>query len=244
MGFAGRAFVLLSCIPVAACDTADRETGEIEHSFLPIGVPEESRPYAASYTSVDAVLEGDTIWAVWALSDTLYKFDRDGSVIERFPLSLPRPMGVLPGAEAGVITDPRALQAAAESLTQVNSVFLLRDGVLAVQSMQARGFDAVWDLLMVDRRGAQVWSAARMPRLYAVVGDLFYFDDPASLLPNARMDSDRSAGVVGGDSGRLFRGGVAGCHGDRRRRAAAGHQAVRRAAGAGLGGRRRAMPGM
>ncbi|MYA63227.1 MAG: hypothetical protein F4139_11690 [Gemmatimonadetes bacterium] len=184
VGFAGRAFVLLSCIPVAACDTADREAGEIEHSFLPIGVPEESRPYAASYTSVDAVLEGDTIWAVWALSDTLYKFDRDGSVIERFPLSLPRPMGVLPGAEAGVITDPRALQAAAESLTQVNSVFLLRDGVLAVQSMQARGFDAVWDLLMVDRRGAQVWSAARMPRLYAVVGDLFYFDDPASLLPN------------------------------------------------------------
>ncbi len=162
----------------------DRETGEIERSFLPIGVPEESRPYAASYTSVDAIVEGDTIWAVWALSDTLYKLHRDGAVLKRFPLSLPRPMGVLPGAEAGVITEPRARQAAAESLTQVNSVFLLGDGALAVQAMQARGFDAVWDLLIVDRRGAQAWSAARMPRLYAVVGDLLYFDDPASLLPN------------------------------------------------------------
>lgn len=153
----------------------DREAGEIERSFLPIGVPEESRPYAASYTSVDAVLEGDTIWAVWALSDTLYKFDGDGGVLARFPLSLPRPMGVLPGAEAGVITDPRARQAAAETLTQVNSVYLLGDEALVVQTMQARGFDAVWDLIIVDRQGARLWGAARMPRLFAVVGDLFYF---------------------------------------------------------------------
>lgn len=162
----------------------DREADEVERSFMPIGVPEESRPYAASYTSVDAVPEGDTIWAVWALSDTLYKFDRDGGVLERFPLSLPRPMGVLPGAEAGVITDPRARQAAAESLTQVNSVFLLGDDALVVQTMQARGFDAVWDLIIVDRQGARLWGAARMPRLFAVAGDLFYFSDPASLFPN------------------------------------------------------------
>ena len=162
----------------------DRETGEVKRSFMPIGVPEESRPYAGSYTSVDAVLEGDTIWAVWALSDTLYKFDRGGGVLKKLPLSLPRPMGALPGAEAGVITEPRARQAAAESLTQVNGVFVLDDGTLAVQAMQARGFDAVWDLLIVDRHGVRVWSAARMPRSYAVMGDLFYFDDPASPLPN------------------------------------------------------------
>lgn len=161
----------------------DRRAGEVERSFLPIGVPEESRAYAASYTSVDAVLEGDTIWAVWALSDTLYKFDRAGGVIERFPLSLPRPMGALPGAEAGVITDPGAIRAAAETLTQVNSVFILDDGMLVVQTMQVRGFDAVWDLLVVDRRGAPVWRATRTPRLYVVTGNLFYFDDPASLLP-------------------------------------------------------------
>lgn len=161
----------------------DRATNEVERSFMPIGVPEDSRPYATTYTSVDAVLEGDTIWAVWALSDTLYKFDRGGGVIETLPLSLPRPMGALPGAGAGVITDPRARQAAAESLTQVNGIFVLSDGTLAVQTMQARGFDAVWDLLIVSRNGSPVWSAPRMPRLFAVVGDLFYFDDPASPLP-------------------------------------------------------------
>lgn len=162
----------------------DREINEIKRSFMPIGVPEASRPYATSYTSVDAVPEGDTIWAVWALSDTLYKFERGGGVLEKLPLPLPRPMGALPGAEAGVITEPRVRQAAAESLTQVNGIFVLSDGTVAVQTMQARGFDAVWDLLIVDRRGAKVWSATRMPRLFAVVGDLFHFDDPASLLPN------------------------------------------------------------
>ena len=162
----------------------NRETDEVERSFMPIGVPEESRAYAASYTSVDAVLEGDTVWAVWALSDTLYKFDRGGGALERISLSLPRPMGALPGAEAGVITDPGVVQAAAENLTQVNSVFILGDGALAVQAMQVRGFDAVWDLLIVDRRGGPIWRATRMPRLFVVVGDLFYFDDPASLLPN------------------------------------------------------------
>lgn len=160
------------------------ETDEIERSFLPMGVPEESRAYATSYTSVATVLEGDTIWAAWALSDTLYKFDRSGELLDRIPLSLPRPMGVLPGAGAGAITDPRAIQAAADSLTQLDGIFIVGEEYLAVQSMQARGFDAVWDLTIVDRRGNPVWKAAEMPRLFAVEDDLFYFDDPASLLPN------------------------------------------------------------
>lgn len=162
----------------------NRATDEIEHSFLPMRVPEESRAYAASYTTVAAILEDDTIWAVWALSDTLYKFGRRGERLTGIPLSLPRPMGVLPGAATGAVTDPRAIQAAADSLTQVNGVFVAGSEYLAIQSMQSRGLEAVWDLTIVDRRGTPVWKAAGMPRLFLVEGDLFYFDDPASLLPN------------------------------------------------------------
>ena len=161
-----------------------RETDEIERSFLPMGVPEGSRAYAASYTSVATVLEGDTIWAVWALSDTVYKFNRRGERLGRIPLSLPRPMGVLPSADAGAITDPRAIQAAADAMTQVHGIFILGDGDLTVQSMQSRGFEAVWDLTIIDRQGTPIWKAAEMPRLFAVEQDLFYFDDPASVLPN------------------------------------------------------------
>lgn len=162
----------------------NRDTDEIERSFLPMGVPEESRAYAASFTSVATILEADTIWAVWALSDTVYKFDLRGERLAGIGVSLPRPMGVLPGARAGVITDPRAVQAAADSLTQVNGIFVVDNGYLAVQSMQSRGFEAVWDLTIVDRRGAPIWKAMEMPQLFAVEEGLFYFDDPASLLPN------------------------------------------------------------
>ncbi len=175
---------LMSGTPPRLLHIWNRKTDEIEHSFLPMRVPEESRAYAASYTSVAAILEGDTIWAVWALSDTLYKFDRHGERLAGTPLSLPRPMGALPGAAAGAVTDPRAVQAAADSLTQVNGVFLAGSEYLAIQSMQSRGSEAVWDLTIVDRRGAPVWKAAGMPRLFLVEDGLFYFDDPASLLPN------------------------------------------------------------
>ncbi|MDE2973980.1 MAG: hypothetical protein OXU64_04525 [Gemmatimonadota bacterium] len=161
-----------------------RGSDRIEHSFLPMGVPERSRAYAASYTSVATIPEGDTIWAVWALSDTVYKFNRRGERLARIPLSLPRPMGVLPDAGAGVVTDPRAIQADADALTQVTGIFIAGDGYLAVQSMQSRGADAVWDLTIVDRWGAPVWKAAGMPRLFAVEEGLFYFDDFASILPN------------------------------------------------------------
>ena len=43
-----------------------------------MGLPEASRPAGLSFPSVSAVVEADTIWAVWALSDTLYKFSRSG----------------------------------------------------------------------------------------------------------------------------------------------------------------------
>ena len=170
----------------------NRESGEMERSFLPIGVPEEIRDYAASFTAVSATLEGDTIWAVWALSDTLYKFDAQGERLGVLPLPLPRPMGTLiPGDGVG---DPAAFQAASDALTQLFGVSILGNGELVVQSMQTRGSDAVWDLLIMDRQGRLLWRAANMPRLLALHQDLFYFDDPASVLPNRWLVARRKGG--------------------------------------------------
>ena len=161
----------------------DRAADRLERSFLPMGVPEESRPYASSFQGASATLEHDTIWAVWALSDTLYKFDTQGELLDRLPLPLPRPMGVLPKV-GGVVSDPEARQSLFDRMTEVFGVYILRSGDLVVQSLQSREFDAVWDLLIIDRQGRLIWSAANMPRLFALEEDLFYFDDPASVLPN------------------------------------------------------------
>ncbi len=161
----------------------DRAADRLERSFLPMGVPEESRAYASSFQGASATLEHDTIWAVWALSDTLYKFDTQGELLDRLPLPLARPMGELPRV-GGVVSDPEARQSLFDRMTEVFGVYILRSGDLVVQSLQSREFDAVWDLLIIDRQGRLIWSAANMPRLFALEEDLFYFDDPASVLPN------------------------------------------------------------
>lgn len=169
----------------------NRESGSIEQSFLPVGVPDRVLPAAASFTASSATLEGDTIWAVWALSDSLYKFDRTGQRLAVLPLPLPRPGDTR--AMIGVSGDPREMQRAFDSVTQVYRAFTLGNGDKAIASMQTRGFDSVWDLLIVDRQGHLVWRAANMPRLMTVDDDLFYFRHPDSSLPNQWLVARRRA---------------------------------------------------
>lgn len=161
----------------------NRGTGNIDRSFLPMGVPEASLGYAMSFQGASATLEGDTIWAVWALSDTLYKFNRQGDRLSRIPLPMARPMGSLPRAGEET-TDPQADVAAMDQFTQLFGVYVLDDGNLLIQSMQPRGMEAVWDILIIDREGQAVLRAPSMPQLWAVDQGVFYFDDPASVLPN------------------------------------------------------------
>lgn len=171
----------------------NRESREIERSFLPMGVPEASLPFATSFTSATATVDADTIWAVWALSDTLYKFDRAGERLAAMPLSLARPMGELPGSN-GAVTDPREIQRAFDSITQMYSAFIMDNGEKVVVSMQTLEFGAVWDILILDSQGGTVWKAANMPRLLTVDQGVLYFKDPGSVLPNhwlvARRKSD------------------------------------------------------
>ena len=161
----------------------NRGTGDIERSFLPMGVPEESLGYAITFQGAFATLEADTIWAGWALSDTLYKFSRQGDRLDEIPLPMVRPMGTLPRAGESV-PDADAGADAFDRFTQVLAMSVIDDGNLVVTSMQSRGMDAVWDLLIIDREGRQLLGAPNMPQLLAVEEDLFYFDDPASVLPN------------------------------------------------------------
>lgn len=161
----------------------DRATGRLERSFLPMGIPVASRPWATRFRAVATALEADAIWAVWALSDTLYQFSMDGFRRRRIPLQLPRPVGGLPVVSGGA-TDAPGPGAAKDRQTQVVGVFVLDDGDIVVQSMQTRGRAAVWDLLVVGRSGVAKWKGQDLPRLYVVDQGLFYFQDPAAVSPN------------------------------------------------------------
>ncbi len=171
----------------------DATAGRIERRFLPMGLPEASRPAGLSFPSVSAIVEADTIWAVWALSDTLYKFSRRGQRLAEVAMPLPRPTGPVPSIEGTAPVDFAAVAA----ITQVADVFLLADGEIAVQSGRTggRGFEA--DLLIMDRLGQPKLQLVKSPRLLRVDREnLYYFDDPTTLMPN-RLIVARRRGLFG-----------------------------------------------
>ena len=159
----------------------DAAAGRVERRFLPMGLPEASRAAGSSFPFVSAVVEGDTIWAVWALSDTLYKFSRGGERLAEVAMPLPHPTGPVPSIEGMAMVDPDVMGA----ITQVADVFLLANGEVAVQAARSDGRGFETDLLIMDRFGQASLQLARSPRLLLVDReDLYYFDDPASVLPN------------------------------------------------------------
>ena len=162
----------------------DAAAGRVERRFLPMGLPEASRAAGSSFPSVSAVVEGDTIWAVWALSDTLYKFSRGGERLAEVAMPLPHPTGPVPSIEGMAMVDPDVIDAIG-AITQVADIFLLANGEVAVQAARSDGRGFETDLLIMDRFGQASLQLARSPRLLLVDReDLYYFDDPASVLPN------------------------------------------------------------
>ena len=148
----------------------NRESGELESSFMPIGVPDRALSRARAVRASSAAVRGDTIWGSWALSDTLYRFDSGGDLRERIPIPMPRPLGDL-GDQAN-------------NPPNVFRPYLLDDGHIAVSIMVGNLAGSQWDLVIMDRSGNAAWAARNQPQLMAIVGDLFLFDDPASALPN------------------------------------------------------------
>ena len=168
----------------------NRGTDTIERSFLPVVVPEAALEEAIAFVSISVQVEADTIWAVWALADTVYSFDLNGELLDRLPVALPTPIA-LP-------TTPYERRSEAEKkevqeITQVVDVFLA-DRELVVQSLRKLAAGTAHDLVLMDRQGSVVWSAARTPDLHAVIGADFYFADPFSILPNRWIVARRKAG--------------------------------------------------
>ena len=176
----------------------NRETQEVERSFLRMRVPDELVALAHTMSGVVAVVEADTIWAAWALSDTLYKYDLEGNRLAAYPLLLPRPGSEQPQG-GGATGDPASMQDRFDAVTQIMNVFPLRDDKIVIQAMQSRGNDAVFDLLIIDREGNDLWKQAGTPRLYVVADDVFYFQNPSSVHPNKWITAKLAGLATGGE---------------------------------------------
>lgn len=162
----------------------NRSTEVVERSFLQLHVPDDMLMLAEALTGVVAALDADTIWALRALADTLYKFDREGDRLGAFSLPTFAPTG-LDDADEEVPARPGNGQHPFDTVVQAVNVFVLAEDRIAVQFVQTQGNETIWHLVVVDRQGNEVWSAEDTPRLFVVdQDDLFYFKDPTTVLAN------------------------------------------------------------
>jgi hypothetical protein len=159
------------------------EADSLVASFFPTPGDSVQQLAARNFGWAGAAVHGDTIAAVFALSDTLYLFDIGGDPLGRVPLPIPgfRPMTELPGAEAD---DPERLERWLSRYRFVNHVFALADGTFVVQYESPEGRESRWNLLGISGDGRVRFSLQDTPRLLATHGDELIFQSPDSLTPN------------------------------------------------------------
>ncbi len=165
----------------------DVETGAVTGTFFPI--PRHPAELAGGYAlagTADAVVRGDTVAAVFALSDSVYLFDaRSGTELGRIAIPfrhfrrLTRPM---PASGATI----EAFRAWGETFSAIGHLHWLRDGSFLVQYYDVRGVEPQWRLLHMDRAGRRLFEGVDTPKLLAAGGasDELVFVHPAADAPN------------------------------------------------------------
>ena len=166
------------------------ETEQLERSFFPKIVRAEHEGYAQTYGSPFARLHDGTIWAGWALSDSIFRFDTDGNRTGAIPVSLPRPRRPFPDLGDGP-RDISEIGNALDSIVVVTDVSIDGAGDIVVQSSLQLGMAFEVDLTIMDRQGNVEAQLIAGPRLILVNGDDYYFSDPDPLLMNRIMVARR-----------------------------------------------------
>lgn len=165
--------------------TVDLNTGSVINSFFnPTSL--DNHPIEKSVGSAFAALKGDTVAAVYSLSDTVYLFGLDGSTRGRIPLHIGglRPVK-RPDFPAQRPSMP-AVNAWLSTFSHLSQVFWTPSGDFLVQYYDMVENEPKWRLARVTRNGDAVFDAADTPKLLgtATDGTRLYFTSPESLVPN------------------------------------------------------------
>jgi hypothetical protein len=140
---------------------------------------------------VHVALRGNRVAAVHSLSDTVFLFDRLGTLQSsvRIPIDSFNVPERLPDIEA--LPERRAW---IDSRLLLWDVFWDGDDALIVQTVRGRRSNAEYSIVRMDALGRQSWAIHRSPRLLTVRDSLFYFQDPGTSLPNRLIVAVRARG--------------------------------------------------
>lgn len=164
----------------------DVETGAVTGGFF--GIPRHDPALAGGFAfagTADVVARGDTVAAVFALSDSVYLFDRAGKDLGRIAIPferfrrLTRPMPT----SGGTI---EAFRAWGETFSAISQLYWLLDGSFLVQYYDLEGMEPRWRLLHMDRAGRRLFEGVDTPRLLSAGGaaDELLFVHPGADAPN------------------------------------------------------------
>lgn len=164
----------------------DVETGAITRSFF--GIPRHEPELAGGYAlagTADVAARGDTVAAVFALSDSIYLFGPEGAELGRVAIPFERFRRLTrPMPASGATLD--AFRAWSETFSAISHLHWLKDGSFLVQYFDIEGVEPQWRLLHMDRTGRRLFEGVDTPKLLAAGGaaDELVFVHPAADAPN------------------------------------------------------------
>lgn len=154
-----------------------------ETSFFQIPRPPEELEPAYYFSGFgDIAVRGDTIAAVFALTDSIYLFlangERLGSI--HLPAANFRPISTpMPSQPSGI-----EFQKWLESFSTLNNVYWTSTGGLVVQYFDVQGFEPVWRVIGSDRTGRLMFEHSGSKLLAISDQDSLFFISRSAESPN------------------------------------------------------------
>lgn len=161
-------------------------TGTLARSFFPVHPSTAGHRFAANTAGIlGAAARGDTIAAVFALSDSVYLFDLRGRRLSAVPI----PSAGLRRFDPDMSPPHADIVSAREwfgRFSLVSNVWWTRDGGFVVQYQDRVGVEPHWRLVRMTRDGRRLFESTETPHLLAVdaAADTLWFVKPSSPTPN------------------------------------------------------------
>ena len=161
-------------------------SNSIQRSFLtvPLAGKDQGAAFAVSFAMATVV--GDTIVATLALSDTLYRFDLDGQLIDRVPIPFQHFRYLEETPPRGGAGGMAAISKWMETFSVVNEVFRGPEGTFLIQYRDRINMQPHWRLLHMTEDGRRLFDIKDTPRLLTTSqdGSELYFVSPDIEVPN------------------------------------------------------------
>jgi hypothetical protein len=163
-------------------------SGKLVRSFFVPRVRGRAHELAANVAGIVSMqVRGDTVAAVFAISDTVYFFDLNGRALRKVPIPFRhfRPVSEsrrLPKPDDDVVASRQWVG----TFSFICHLFWLRDGTLLVQYQDRVGTEPHWRLLGMTAQGAPLFDEVDTPYLIQAdpATDALYFRKPGSLTIN------------------------------------------------------------